>query len=534
MTAKKRGPSADECVMRNLIDRHAREIGDTVFIVYEDGSSWTYRQLREEVAGCAAGLQQQGIKQGDHVLVWLPNGPEAVRYVLAINYLGAVCVPINLSNRGLVLEHVINDSGASTMICDARLLDRLDDIEAERLETIILVGEEPQLQQQRFSFVPESEVLKPGAEPEPPARPIEPWDPEFVLYTSGTTGPAKGVISSYTHRHAHAWASTCIRVGDRRFIHGPLSHTAGAGAIYTTICKAGSIALVESFKTDQFWSRVRTMQPQVTSLLGATIPFLLKQPPSPEDKTHGLRAVIVAPIDENAIAFGERFGVEVYGIYSMTEMSIPMFCGPDIDRVGQCGTPRAGVQVKLVDEHDLEVEDGESGELVVRCDDPWVMMSGYLNNPAATAKVWQNGWFHTGDLFRKDPDGVYIFMDRMNDMVRRRGENISSFEVETAISQFPGVREVAIVGAQSEFSEDEVLAVICPIAGAEIDPAELIEFLRPRLPHFMVPRYIRIADDLPRTGTQKIIKAQLRSEGVTADTWDREKSGIKVKMERLN
>jgi crotonobetaine/carnitine-CoA ligase len=192
------------------------------------------------------------------------------------------------------------------------------------------------------------------------------------------------------------------------------------------------------------------------------------------------------------------------------------------------------VQVKLVDEHDLEVEDGESGQLVVRCDDPWVMMSGYLNNPAATAKVWQNGWFHTGDLFRKDPDGVYIFMDRMNDMVRRRGENISSFEVETAISQFPGVREVAIVGAQSEFSEDEVLAVICPIAGAEIDCAELIEFLRPRLPHFMIPRYIRIAEDLPRTGTQKIIKAQLRSEGVTADTWDREKSGIKVKMERLS
>ncbi len=533
MSGKRQAPTADECVIRNLIDIHARDIGDTTFIVYEDGSSWTYAQLREEICAAAAGLQRIGIAQGDHVLVWMPNGPEAVRSLLAINYLGAVCVPINLSNRGLVLEHVINDSGASTMICDARLLDRLEDVDTGRLETIVLVGGDAPQQLGRFKFLRESDILKPGEEPQPPARPIQPWDSEFVLYTSGTTGPSKGAISSYTHRHAHAWATTCIGIGDRRFIHGPLSHTAGAGAIYTTICKAGSIALVESFKTDQFWDRVRSMDADVTSLLGATIPFLLKQPVSPEDKTHGLRAVIVAPIDENAIAFGERFGVEVYGIYSMTEMSIPLFCGPDLDRVGQCGTPREGVEVRIVDEHDFEVEFGQSGELIVRCDDPWVMMSGYLNNPAATAKVWRNGWFHTGDLFRQDPDGTFIFMDRMNDMVRRRGENISSFEVETAISQFPGVREVAIVGVQSEFSEDEVMAVITLTGASELDPAELIEFLRPRLPHFMVPRYIRIMDDLPRTGTQKIIKAQLRDEGVTADAWDREAHGIKIKMERL-
>jgi len=532
MTYYGRGPTPDECVVRNLIDIHARDRGDEVFIVYDDGESWTYTRLREEVRSCAAGLQRLGIGQGDHVLVWLPNGPEAVRSLLAINYLGAVCVPLNLSYRGNVLEHVITDSGASFMFCHAGLLDRLDDIDTAGLETIVVVGGEMP-RQNRYAMLAESEVLKPGAEVDPPAREIQPWDTEFVLYTSGTTGPSKGVLSSYTHRHAHAMASTCIQPGDRRFIHGPLSHTAGAGAIYTTLCKAGSIALVESFKTDLFWDQVRRLKPQVTSLLGATIPFLLRQPPSPHDRDHGLRAVIVAPIDENAIAFGKRFGVEVYGIYSMTEMSVPLFCGPDLDRVGQCGTPREGVEVKIVDENDLEVEEGQSGQLIVRCDDPWVMMHGYLNNPAATAKVWQNGWFHTGDLFRRDPDGQYIFMDRMNDMVRRRGENISSFEVETAMSQFPGVREVAIVGAESEFSEDEILAVICPIPGAEIDCAAMIEFLRPRLPHFMIPRYIRIMDDLPRTTTQKIIKAQLRDGGLTADTWDREAHGIRIKREQM-
>jgi len=226
--------------------------------------------------------------------------------------------------------------------------------------------------------------------------------------------------------------------------------------------------------------------------------------------------------------------VEVYGIYSMTEMSIPLFCGPDLDRVGQCGNKaREGVQIKIVDAHDIEVEDGQAGELVVRCDDPWVMMHGYLNNPAATAKVWQNGWFHTGDMFRRDPDGEYIFVDRSKDVVRRRGENVSSFEVETAMSGFPGIREVAIVAAKSELSEDEILAVVSPVPGGSVDPVELLAYLRPKLPHFMIPRYIRFVDDLPRTTTAKIMKAELRNEGVTSDTWDRESHGIKIKRDRL-
>ena len=519
-------------MVRNLIDRRARDSGDKTFVTFDTGEAWTCAALREQVRRCAAGLQQRGVGQGDLVLLWLPNGPEAMRALLAINYLGAVCVPLALSYRGASLQHVIADSGASCMFGDARLLDRLADIDTAQLASIIVVGGEPP-RADRYAFIAESDLLSSGEELQPPARPIEPWDTEFVLYTSGTTGPSKGVLSSYTHRYAHAMATTAIRPGDCRLVHGPLSHTAGAGAIYTSLCKDGSIVLVESFKTDLFWDHIRRFKVDVTSLLGATVPFLLKQPPSPQDHTHGLRAVIVAPIDENAIEFGKRFGVEVYGIYSMTEMSIPMFCGPDLDRVGQCGRPREGVQVKIVDENDLQVEDGGSGELVVRCDEPWTMTHGYLNNPAATAEAWRNGWFHTGDLFRRDPDGVYVFMDRMKDLVRRRGENISSFEVETAISQFAGVREVAIVAAKSEFSEDEILAVICPTPGAAIDLAQLIEFLRPRLPHFMIPRFIRVVDDLPRTTTQKIMKAELRSAGVTADTWDRDKHGITVKREQL-
>ncbi len=289
--------TADECVVLNMIDRRARENADEPFVLFENDDVWTYRDLREQVRSCAAGLQQLGVKFGDMVMVWLPNGPEALRAMFAINYLGAVCVPLNLSYRGAVFQHVVNDCGGPFMFADARLMDRLAEIETTQLKTIIVVGDNPP-QLDGYDLVPEADILKSGADLAPPERPIQPWDTEFVLYTSGTTGPSKGALSSYTHRHAQCWATTCLHPGDRRYVHGPLSHTAGAGAIYTTLCKGGSIVLAESFKTDRFWGHVQKFKPQMTALLGATVPFLLKQPPSPDDKNHSLKAVMVAPVDE--------------------------------------------------------------------------------------------------------------------------------------------------------------------------------------------------------------------------------------------
>jgi crotonobetaine/carnitine-CoA ligase len=176
---------------------------------------------------------------------------------------------------------------------------------------------------------------------------------------------------------------------------------------------------------------------------------------------------------------------------------------------------------------------GTIGELIVRTDMPWAMNSGYHKNPEATAKAWRNGWFHTGDAFRKDADGNFYFVDRMKDAIRRRGENISSFEVEAEITAHPAVREAAVVAVKSELSEDEVLAVLAPVPGQTIDPVALIDFLRPRMAHFMIPRYLRILPDLPKTPTQKVQKHILKTEGVTADTWDREKAGIRIAREKI-
>jgi crotonobetaine/carnitine-CoA ligase len=191
------------------------------------------------------------------------------------------------------------------------------------------------------------------------------------------------------------------------------------------------------------------------------------------------------------------------------------------------------VDVRLVDGNDCEVPIGTVGEMIVRTDRPWAMNSGYHKNPEATAKAWRNGWFHTGDAFRCDAEGYFYFVDRVKDAIRRRGENISSFEVESDVTAHPDVREAAVIGVPSEYSEDEVMAVIAPVPGASIDLQALSEFLAARMPYFMVPRYIRVMPELPKTPTAKVMKAELRAEGITPDTWDREKAGMRLKKERL-
>jgi crotonobetaine/carnitine-CoA ligase len=217
----------------------------------------------------------------------------------------------------------------------------------------------------------------------------------------------------------------------------------------------------------------------------------------------------------------------------MTEISSPIVSEANPKKLGTCGTIRPGVDVRLVDENDCEVPVGIVGEIIVRTDRPRAMNSGYHKNPEATAKAWRNGWFHTGDAFRRDSEGYFYFVDRVKDAIRRRGENISSFEVENDVTAHPDVREAAVIGVPSEYSEDEVMAVIAPVPGAQIDLVALMEFLVARMPYFMVPRYVRVMEELPKTPTAKVMKAELRTEGITPDTWDREAAGIRLKKDRI-
>ncbi len=534
-TTDPRVPARDRVVTRDLMDRFERECPDKVYIEFGDnGEQWTYRDLRTMVIQTAIGLQQLGVAQGDHVLVWLPNSREHLRVFFAINYLGAVFVPINTAYKGAVLAHVIDNADAKLAIVHADLAPRLEGVPLASLKAAVVVGERracPGLPTHFYADVllPESGTLA------PPARPIEPWDSQSIIYTSGTTGPSKGVLSSYLHIYTNAGPETwtCVTGEDRFLVNMPLFHIGGMGVVFVMFVRGGSVSFIDRFDTATFLDTVRRTRTTATFLLGVMASFLEKLPERADDADTPLRLVFMVPLAGDIAAFSKRFGCEVYTIFNMTEISTPIISEPNPLVRGTCGKQRAGVDVRLVDDHDCEVPIGTVGEMLVRTDRPWGMNSGYYKNPSATAAAWRNGWFHTGDAFRKDAEGYYYFVDRIKDAIRRRGENISSFEVEADVLAHPAVREVAAIGVPNEMSEEDVLVVVAPVDGHLIDPAALLDFLRPRMAHFMIPRYVRVLPELPKTATSKVMKHELRQQGVTADTWDREAAGIQVKSDRF-
>jgi crotonobetaine/carnitine-CoA ligase len=532
----KRMPPRAQCVLRDLIDLHAQGQADQPFALFDDGSAWTYAQTRVQVRNCAQALQQLGVRQGDFVLVWLPNGETCLRVMLALNYLGAVYVPINTGYRGGLLEHVVANADARLMVADARLVERLREVQHASLRELVVVGSAVD---GAVDAVPglrlhDAQALDgDGDRLAPPERAIEPWDTLSVIYTSGTTGASKGVLSSSLQMWSTFIPNNSMLPEDRTLVTLPMFHVGGAGPIWATLMRAGSFVLAESFRTSEFWSKIREYGVTHTILLGAMTPFLLKDPASPRDRNHPLKKVTMIPLSDQYTEFQARFGVDVYTGFNMTETSSPLWVGPNPPMRGTCGRPRPGMDLRVVDENDCEVPAGSIGELIIRSDMPFALNHGYHRNAEATARAWRNGWFHTGDAFRRDADDNFFFVDRMKDAIRRRGENISSFEVEKEIVAHEAVRDVAVVAVPSEFGEDEVMAVLSAVPGHPVDLPALVEFLRPRLAHFMVPRYFRIVDDLPRTPTEKVQKHLLRAEGITADTWDREQAGIVIKRERL-
>ncbi|MBE0590915.1 MAG: AMP-binding protein [Gemmatimonadales bacterium] len=525
-------PPREECVLRYLLERQAATRPDAPFIRTVEGGQIGYAEFARSVRGAAAALHELGVKQGDTVTVWLPNGIDMLRVWFAINWLGAIYVPINTAYKGGLLRHVLENAASRVLVSCQDLTPRLAGLEPSALRTIVEF-DDGGVSLPGVERIDASVLGRPG-EPPAPDRPIEPWDPQCIIFTSGTTGPSKGVLSSY----AQLWETSGSRSfymldgSDCVMVCGPLFHIAGTVPIYAMLQHGGAIVMAD-FVTDRFWSDVRATGATFTILLGVMCDFLWKLPPSADDRSHPLRKVMMIPRPDNAAQFAERFGLRFWTMYNMTELNVPLMSEPDPATIGACGRVRAGTELRLVDDFDREVPIGATGEAVVRCDSPWRLNSGYYGNPEATAQAWRNGWFHTGDAMRRDEDGNHFFVDRMKDAIRRRGENISSFEVEIEIVAHPQVRECAVVAVPSA-SEDEVMAVVSPVPGASIDPAELLEFLRPRLAHFMLPRYVRILDELPHTPTQKIEKYRLRQEGVTADAWDREASGIKVRRDRIS
>ncbi len=530
----KRVPAREDCVLRYVLETRAERHPDRSYIRLPDGSSISYRDMRSSVERTAAGLAALGVKQGDFVNVWMPNNAEMLRIWFAINWLGAVYVPINTAYRGSVLAHVIANGGAEVMIVSADLLPRLADIDRAALRTLVVAGETT-VEIAGLKCVPLAQLDRDPSTLPDLLRPIEPWDVQSIIYTSGTTGRSKGVLSSY----AHMWhmsgrqAFPMLDENDCYLVYLPYFHVGGTLPVIGMMNRGGSIAVGGDFDTEAFWPTVRATGSTYTILLGVMSTFLAKRPPSPDDLDHTLKKVTVIPLPDDSQDFAKRFGATVWTLFNMTEINVPIVSEPNPTVIGTCGRQRPGNELRIVDEHDREMPTGSVGELIIRSEAPWALNSGSYKNPEATVTAWRNGWFHTGDAFRRDADGNFFFVDRMKDAIRRRGENISSFEVEAEILAHPKIRECAVVAVPNEMSEDDVLAIIAPAPGERIEPMELFEFLQPRLAHFMLPRYIRIMSDLPRTPTQKVEKYVLRQQGLTQDTWDREKAGVKVRRERI-
>ncbi|MER6127927.1 AMP-binding protein [Streptomyces sp. NPDC001795] len=547
-------PTAEQCVLGPLLRRRARERPDAPYALMPDGELWSYARTLRESERTAAALQVLGVARGDRVLSWLPNGADALRTWYGTNFAGATLVPLNVAYRGANLTHVLADSAAGVLVCRPELAERLSatGVGTGAVHTVVLLpapDDTPESIDQvaagldrRFRVVIGLNAdsacgsgLVGFAEPHPPPAP---WDAQTIIYTSGTTGPSKGVVSSYAHLYSSCTAAFHGIAGpdDRYLLQLPLFHAGGTIGAYGMLVHGGSLTVVPAFTTKEFWPLVRRTGTTLCTLLGVMATYLLKEPPDPADRDHPMREVFVVPFGGDTGDFARRFGVQVRALFNMTEVSCPVSSGPDPGIPMYCGTPRPGIEAKVVDEHDREVPDGALGELVLRSQRPWSFLSGYHARPEATAEAWRNGWFHTGDTFRRAPDGGLVFVDRKKDAIRRRGENISSYEVEAQALAHPAVREAAAVAVPGDEGEDEVLLVVCPLQepGAQPpDPVALLGFLQGRLAHFMLPRYVRVLDALPKTPTGKPLKHVLRAEGVTEDTWDRETAGIRIRREKL-
>lgn len=529
-----RPPGRDECVVPRLLDRHAAEMPDEIFIRFESGVCWTWAETRNKALQTAAALQARGVRQGDIVAAWAPNGPALLRGWFGANAIGASLAPINTAFRGRLLEHAINTCGAALLIVHPDLAPRLEGLALPALKRIILAGEMRGGPLSGVTMEPVSALDGDAADATQAV--VEPWDTPVIIFTSGTTGPSKAVVTSYVQEWVTGRATYGYMTSrDRILVNLPMFHVGGISPLMAALSCGASVALYESFDTARFWQSVReTGATTCSGFIGALSTFLRKEPARSDDRNNPLRICTLSPVSEETVELAERFGFDYLSGFNMTEASCPLMTAVNTRTMRSCGRPRPGVECRIVDAHDNPLPDGVAGELVIRTRNPWELFKGYLNDPESTAAAWRNGWFHTGDLLRREADGCFYFVDRQKDAIRRRGENMSSLEIEIEVSAHPDVREVAAYGVDMPGGEQDVMVCVAPQPGATIDPAALIAFLLPRMAHFMVPRYIRVEAALPKTPTNKIQKVDLRREGITPTTWDREIAGVRVKREKLS
>jgi crotonobetaine/carnitine-CoA ligase len=493
------------------------------------GVTLTYAEATEAAAGYAAALAASGIKPGDRVAILCGNRAELLLTILGCAWLGAIAVPINVASRGAQLEHILSNCGARLLVIERELAPVLASLDRSRfpLEALWLVGEGAAGAVEGFRRQP-----FPPAQKGLPPHPVEPSDTFAILYTSGTTGLSKGVCCP--HAQYFWWAVTTgdligVRDGDVLLTTLPMFHTNALNAFFQALLNGATLIVEPRFSASGFVPALARHNATVTYVLGAMVPMLLAQPPSEADRAHKVRIALAPAVPEQFHArFTERFGFGLLDGYGSTETNCIMGAPLAEQRPGLMGRVLDGFSARVVDAQDNELPDGEAGELILRADEPFAFATGYFGMPEKTVEAWRNLWFHTGDRVVRESDGFFRFMDRMKDAIRRRGENISSYEVEQVLVSHPQVENAAVFPVRSELAEDEVMAAVVLKGSEKLSYETLLDYCQPRMPYFAVPRYLEYVEALPVTENGKVTKYKLRDRGITAATWDREKAGYKV------
>jgi carnitine-CoA ligase len=521
-----------------VLDAFAQRLADDADTPYLDfeGVEFTARRMdgvSNQLAHALAGL---GVQKGDRVATLIENSPEQVITFFAAVKLGAIQVPINTAYKGEFLRHQLADSGSKVVVVQGDLAGRIAEVAGPgtpELAHAIVVGRPGEVIDGMPAHDWDELLAGSSADPVPDAG-VQPSDLACFIYTAGTTGPSKGCM--LPHNYVVALAEQIGRAWRRRpddvvLTPLPLFHfNAISVAVVGTLLAGGRASIARRFSVSRFWPEVKRTGATMVSMLGSLAILLADADDHPDQAGHSLRLCGAAPMPP-AIdrIWNERFGCKTFSAaYGLTEASlISTLPAGAVNKPGAAGQPNTvDFDVRLVDDNDDPAPVGEIGEIVCRPTGPNLMFAGYFRRPEETLRVLRNLWFHTGDLGRLDNDGFLYFVDRKKDYLRRRGENISSFEMERTYHSHPAILDVAVHSVLSEVGEDDVKVTAVLQPGERLSEEELCGWSTDKVPYFAVPRYIEFRDDLPRNPVGRVLKYQLRDEGVTESTWDREAEGF--------
>ena len=532
-------------VLADILAQRAAATPDRDLLRFGDRPWVSYGQVNADANRVANALIARGVQPGESVSVMLPNCEEFLPVWFGILKAGAVMSSINTAYKGDFLSWTINLVEAKKLFIHDSFLERLEVVAGELplLEHVIVLetgagGPAPRVKSEPLSALMAASDAEPGVEYS--------WTADArIMFTSGTTGRSKGVIKQNAADYfsargllevvaATAKKSVESLAEDTFFSCLPLFHSnAQVLSAYPALVAGGRVAFVERFSSSRFWQQVIDAEATVFNSIGAVSYFIYNIPESDLDRAHKVHTVFAAPTPKDIYyEFQDRFGVTFIEGYGLTETGMATYMDPTRPPVpGSIGKANPGYECIVVEPGtDRPLPADTPGEIVVDMKIPNIVMRAYYGMPEKTAEDFRNLKLHTGDLGRMDADGYLYFMDRVKDYIRRRGENVSSMEVERQVTDHPGIKETAAIGVKAgegASSEDEIL-IVCIPEGEAPDPVELTHWMAERMPYFMVPRYIRFVDALPKTPTERVQKVKLRDEGITADTFDRDAAGIKI------